>query len=74
MIQPTLHLQVALTGVRRRRGIEGLPADDAQLKVDLVNELLVPPDALMHVLYRYACLRVVHLDLSTEWPGSVDRQ
>jgi hypothetical protein len=40
--------------MRRRRGIEGLPADDAQLKAALVLELLCVNDECAEVLNRCA--------------------
>ena len=46
--------QVALAGLRRRRGIEGMAESDTQLAADLVAELMVPPDATWHVLERCA--------------------
>lgn len=45
-------MQVALTGLRRRRGIEGLSETDTQLSTDLVNELLLPSDETWEILQR----------------------
>jgi hypothetical protein len=47
---------VALTGVRRRRGVEGLPEDDAGVKAALVSELLCVPDAANDIVRRCADL------------------
>lgn len=51
-VLPHTTLQVGLTGVRRRRGIEGLPSGEAALKAALVSELLLPTDDAIEVLAR----------------------
>ena len=51
-----LHVQVALTGIRRRRGVEGLPETDAETKAALVSELLCLKDACGDILRRCAVL------------------
>ena len=49
-----LHVQVALTGIRRRRGVEGLPETDAETKAALVSELLCLKDDCGEILRRCA--------------------
>lgn len=51
-----LHVQVALTGIRRRRGVEGLPETDAETKAALVSELLCLNDACGDILRRCVML------------------